>query len=389
MNSDKTVQRYIYGLDKFCEYVSLTYEEILSLDIEDLTTKMEDWVMSMAGLRKSSIRTPLAGLEKFLDVNRKLYHKKSIHSLIKTDKDMGGGGEPFTTLDIQKMLQVTTSLRMKAVIHFMNSLGIRPAGLTDPVLRKKHLIEMPNNCYAIRIYDNTKEGYWGFLTPEARKALDHYLNSRKLNGERITEESPLFATNSPRAKTSHMKNDTLYELLATLYRKAGIERQKVGHRYDKSLTYGFRKRYNTILKINNSVNSNIAEKLMGHKKGLDGAYLTPTRDECFSEFVKAVPDLTINDSERQKLEIAKKDQKITELTVATQKIEQLQSELDHTTKLAEGLAEVAKFNAENPRSQCTPEVISLLEESDRVRTSEDLKNLMSKVHRIIDQRMIE
>lgn len=323
MNSDKTTQRYRYGLDKFCEYASLTYEEILGLDVEDLTTKMEDWVMSMVGLRKSSIRTPLAGLEKFLDVNRKLYHKKSIHSLIKTDKNMGGGGEPFTTLDIQKMLQVTTSLRMKAVIHFMNSLGIRPAGLTVPVLKKKHLIEMPNNCYAIRIYDNTKEGYWGFLIPEARKALDHYLNSRKLNGERITDESPLFATTSKRAKTSHMKNDTLYELLGALYRKAGIERQKVGHRYDKSLTYGFRKRYNTILKINNSVNSNIAEKLMGHKKGLDGAYFTPTRDECFGEFVKAIPDLTIDDNERLSIENETKTKKIIE-------IEAIRSELAAT-----------------------------------------------------------
>jgi len=328
MNSEQTVQRYTYGLDKFCEYASLTYEEILGLDVEDLTTKMEDWVMSMTGLRKSSIRTPLAGLEKFLDVNRKLYHKKSIHSLIKTDKDMGGGGEPFTTLDIQKMLQVTTSLRMKAVIHFMNSLGIRPAGLTDPVLRKKHLIEMPDNCYAIRIYDNTKEGYWGFLTPEARKALDHYLNSRKLNGERITEESPLFATTSKRAKTSHMKNDTLYELLGALYRKAGIVRQKVGHRYDKSLTYGFRKRYNTILKINNSVNSNIAEKLMGHKKGLDGAYLTPTRDECFGEFVKAISDLTIDVTERQRLEIEKSQKKITDLQKANEELLQYQRKVD-------------------------------------------------------------
>ena len=84
--------------------------------------------------------------------------------------------------------------------------------------------------------------------------------------------------------------------------KAGIERIKKGKRYDKAAIYGFRKRFNTILKLNNDVNSNIAEKLMAHKRGLDGTYLQPTKEECFTEFVKAIPFLTISDDERIRLE---------------------------------------------------------------------------------------
>ena len=46
---------------------------------------------------------------------------------------------------------------------------------------------------------------------------------------------------------------------------------------------------------------------MAHKRGLDSTYLQPSRDECYKEFVKAIPELTIDDSERliainQKLE---------------------------------------------------------------------------------------
>lgn len=41
---------------------------------------------------------------------------------------------------------------------------------------------------------------------------------------------------------------------------------------------------------------------MAHKRGLDGTYLQPTREECFIEFVKAIPELTISDNERIKLE---------------------------------------------------------------------------------------
>ena len=88
-----------------------------------------------------------------------------------------------------------------------------------------------------------------------------------------------------------------------MLKKAGVQRVKTGNRFDKATIYGFRKRFNTILKLNNDVNSNIAEKLMAHKKGLDGAYLKPTREECFTEFLKAVEQLTISDESRDKIKI--------------------------------------------------------------------------------------
>ena len=103
---------------------------------------------------------------------------------------------------------------------------------------------------------------------------------------------------------------------------------KKGNRYDKALVYMFRKRFNTILKLNNDVNSNIAEKLMAHKKGLDGVYLKPTREECFREFVKAIPQLTIDPTERQKIEIETKQERITELELKTETIFDLEKRIE-------------------------------------------------------------
>jgi len=81
--------------------------------------------------------------------------------------------------------------------------------------------------------------------------------------------------------------------------------------------YGFRKRFNTILKIDSDVNSNIAEKLMAHANGLDGVYLTPTREECFTEFVKAIPKITVGKADKLSLKLEKskleKDDKIMKL----------------------------------------------------------------------------
>jgi len=62
------------------------------------------------------------------------------------------------------MLNSTKSIRSKALILFLASTGIRPAGLTDPILKIKHLTPMDNPtgpknkkwCYAVKVYDESK-----------------------------------------------------------------------------------------------------------------------------------------------------------------------------------------------------------------------------------------
>src|SRR5438309_7279275 len=112
-----------------------------------------------------------------------------------------------------------------------------------------------------------------------------------------------------------------------IYRALGharIKRTKQGNVYDIQLDMGFRKRFNTILKLNNEINSNIVEKLMAHKRGLDGAYLKPTRDQCFFEFSKAIPDLTISSEEKQKQRMEQQEQKISDLEMDKEKISHLE-----------------------------------------------------------------
>ena len=365
----------------------MTCDELVKLDTEDLQTRLEDWVMSMRelGLRRSSIRTPLAAVEKFLDVNRKLYYKKVLHSLLTADKDLEGGHEPFTNADVQKMLKGTNKLRTKALVLFLASTGARPQALVDPVLRRKHLVDMPDGCYAVKIYDNSKEGYWAFLTPEAKIELDEYLKNRKLNGELITDESPLFANFAKHAKSPYLTVENMYDMLSDLYKMSGIERQKVGNRYNKALVYGFRKRFNTILKINSAVNSNIAEKLMAHKRGLDGSYLKPTREECFTEFAKAIPNLTIDDKERDKLKIRKLESEKSELEKGKLEIEQMKKRIEELEFGAEArkgdyAKNMLKFKREKNRSG---EVFSMLWHNmiEMMGTEEEKRQFLKKLNK--------
>ena len=101
-----------------------------------------------------------------------------------------------------------------------------------------------------------------------------------------------------------------------------------------------------ILKINNSVNSNIAEKLMAHKKGLDGTYLNPTREECFAEFIKAIPELTINKQARLEAENKAKEAKITELEALNQKNQMYADKIERQERMMRAMAKKLDMDIE-------------------------------------------
>jgi len=307
-----TLRAYNYSLDKFMTLSNLkSYDRVIKLNGENVQGLLEDYIISLKNYRFQTANLYLAGVELFLDMNMVLYHKKILRKLLPNNDAEQGGKLPYKTEEIERMLSVTTKLRTKAVIHYLASTGSRPAGIEDPVLRLKHIEDMPHNCKSVFIYDGSKQGYHAFLTPEASKSLNNYLRQRKLKGEILTEESPVFVNieGFPTARQEHLSQSSARQMVRDMVLKAGIERIKKGKRYDKAIIYGFRKRFNTILKLNNDVNSNIAEKLMAHKRGLDGTYLQPTREECFAEFLKAIPQLTIDDSERKQalLDVALKE----------------------------------------------------------------------------------
>jgi integrase/recombinase XerD len=111
-------------------------------------------------------------------------------------------------------------------------------------------------------------------------------------------------------------------------------REKQGFCFDIQMDMGFRKRFNTILKLNSQVNSNIAEKLMGHKRGLDGSYFVPTKEQCFEEFRKSIPELVIDESIKLKLELENTVQELDiEQSKKDNKIQELETRLERTEKL--------------------------------------------------------
>ncbi|MGI0083124.1 MAG: hypothetical protein ACREAF_01550 [Nitrosopumilaceae archaeon] len=156
-NEQSTLETYEKGLQYFCKFTDLNLTDIIALDTDELQMRLENWIMSMSdrNLRGRAKKNYLNGVQKFLDVNRKTYFKAVLLGLIKPDKDAAGGGKPFTNDDINKMVKAADKLRTRAIVLFFASSGGRDAGITDPVLRMKHVqIQYDNNgkdtgCYAI------------------------------------------------------------------------------------------------------------------------------------------------------------------------------------------------------------------------------------------------
>ncbi len=244
------------------------------------------------------------------------------------------GYKAWTTEQIAMMIDGTSDSRNKSLIHFQASTGGR-IGIHDHPLLMKHLTMMEWNghgCYAVLLYadeDETVEekdhrdklddvssgsSYWAFLTPESTDALDRYFDERKRKGEVFEPDTPIFIKDEIKQTlpSSQLSDRNVSSIIFRIVRDIPqLQRMKKGNRYDIQTNHGFRKRLNTILKLESNVNSNIIEKVLGHRNGLDGVYLAPTRQECFREFVKGIPQLTISESERQKIIIKKlRDEKL-------------------------------------------------------------------------------
>jgi len=176
------------------------------------------------------------------------------------------------------------------------------------------MFDAESGCKGVVFYFGFKDEYYSFLTSEAVSALEEYHNQRKQDGEIFDEDTPIFRLDYSLGSqpVKSLSSMTAKKITERIIKNTGIKRKKNGFASEIQINHGFRKRFNTVLKIG-GVNYNIAEKLMGHRNGLDGVYFKPTREECFKEFHKVITELSIDDAVRLEEEIKSRDVKIQEL----------------------------------------------------------------------------
>jgi len=309
LTSEVTRSNYLGRLDAFMRFLEIeNYDHLIKTDPKTLQIHVEDYVIYLkkkherGAFRARSFNTYLTPIEHFFVQNDITLNFKKIRKWFPKHEKLTGQ-DAYSNEDIKKLLSVA-SLRWRAIIHFFASTGVRPGAIFD--LKMKDLVfDRFEGSAQVIIYEGDNEEYYAFLTPEATLALNEYLKKREFDGEKITSESPVFRNHYKETiawqNVKSMNISTFYASFYQLAKKAGIRKPKQERRdrHNKRLLYGFRKRFNTILKNNQNINSNTAEKLMGHKNGLDGVYYNPTLEKRFEEYKKAIPELTVDDSERK------------------------------------------------------------------------------------------
>jgi len=313
IRTERTSKKYHEFLEVFLKWVHKDPESLLLLSSDQLQVFLEDYIFHLKKrLKRTSIELHLAAINKFLVANDKEYKKHKLRMFL-PEKVKPSGEKAWTTHDIQKMLEYSDNKRTKALIHLLSASGCRVGVIEE--LKWKHITPISDECYMITAYPNSTHEYTTFLHKEARKALDEYTEERRKSGELVTDESYVFSNklHELRQKPKPMTINAANSLISRVIIKAGAKRKKLenSNRYDTATNMGFRKRFNTILKSNPNISYAMAERMMDHRIYLEPSYFdTTNKEKLFEEYKKAIPELTIDDNERLKLQNKTKDNTI-------------------------------------------------------------------------------
>jgi integrase len=315
IKSEHTKKIYNYYLRKFLEFAKIsTPDGLLQLKDEFLQTILEDYLFYLKKrLSPNSIPPYFAALELFFAINDKILNFKKLKKMFPATVKRSGQ-EAWHTEHVQSMLSIAKTLRSKAIIHVLVASGMRLGAISE--LKLKHIRDI-EDCKAIIVYEGSNDEYWTFLTPEATRIVNMYLEKRRSDGEILVPESPLirktYRIGSQKVRPASY--DSIQSEVSRLVKKAAIPRIKLGHRYNIQLNHGFRKRFTSTVKSNDKANLTWAEKLSGHKGvfQLDGNYVPNDVMKAFEEFKKHIENLTIDEAARLKAKLSQSEQRRSEL----------------------------------------------------------------------------
>lgn len=288
----------------------------------------------------------------------------------------------WTREEIAQMMENTRGALDRTIVLLLASSGVRAGALPDlnwrdltPVYRVGDKLTMDPGegevvCAALEVYRGSAESYTTFVTPEAFSALQKYGREwSEAMGRQASPDDPMFLMT--RGLPARASNQSLRERVGWMARKAGLRgRLKRGRRHDVPLMNGFRRFWNKTCKETLSGDSTLAslikkEYMMGHRglTSLDQNYFKTGVLELAAEYMTAVPDLTIDDSDRlrlsnkrmsdniqkmegEKKQNAEKDARIVQLEEKVRKMERKRLEVTDAKEQLEKLVEEIRISNE-------------------------------------------
>jgi len=328
IRSEDTKKTYKKYLNSFFKFAKSDADYLVKMNPKEIDDLVFQYIVSLKmrvekdSLSPNSIGIMISPIQLFLEQNDIILNWKKLKRYFPRRRAPANQA-PYQESDIRKILHATTSLRNKAFIHFLASTGCRVGAIQE--LDVSHLQEVEDGA-VVTIYSGDIEEYKTCLTPEAYTVLKDYFEFRNLRGYPVTSSSPMFCDKSNQKRMTRMAAKDLMRIIlssAALRPKRNLRKLRQG----KSANHAFRKRFETVL-VNAGIHSKFVDYMMGHKVGQIRSYFKPTDEEIFREFKKALPTLTIDQSEQLKIKNELQQDELLKYEVeAKNEIESLKKEM--------------------------------------------------------------
>ena len=332
-----TKNSYTKALRLYMKFKGLTdCEQLLDGDPKLIQSNIIEWLIHLKevqNLSYASISLYCTALHHFYDMNdiAGLNWKKIssfIGENIKTVKD-----RPYTKEEISKLLDAAQDRRLKIAILLMCGSGLRIGSISELKISNLEPISK-YGIYQITVYENTKQEYITFCTPECASVINSYLEYRKRNGDRPKASEPLLRDEfdiNDQIRAASPKRLSTFSLRARIFRllvSSGVRERKPElekvpdakmepgtrpqyERREVMQCHGLRKFYSTTCTLQGLPPLTV-EVLMGHKAlGLTGVYFKPTPNDLLEGndkmlgYANVMKSLTISEENRLRIEVDK------------------------------------------------------------------------------------
>src|SRR5438093_3295450 len=176
IRSSETKRVYSTYLKKYAQHYDLRIT-----DQKTIEGMIIQFIISLKKQKSySAIRNYLSAVLAYYKINDVVLNTTKINKFMpgetRVRKDRA-----YTHEEITKFLSIADE-RMRAVVLLLASSGIRIGAIQSIKLRSVEDMKLT-------VYENDREEYFTFITPECKKGIDDYLDMRSCYGEKLNDNS--------------------------------------------------------------------------------------------------------------------------------------------------------------------------------------------------------
>jgi integrase len=356
MGSINTVESYVKGINRFIAFIGFEDPEKVLAAIQsgqvNAASQVDQFIdKELEKYAHATVRNRIFGVKKWFELSGIKVDWDKIE--LPTSAEISETDRAPSKDELKLLLDHASGARDRAAILVLSSSGLRigtllslkvgDADFSYPDVARIKVERKRGRKFMGKRMGSQGRVFFTFITPEARKSLQEYLEERKRTKEKLTSESPLIALANSQGKFTTLEN--FERVWYRLLKRSGLNEKSV--RWYKLHVHTLRKyfRSNCI-----GVDASYREHWMGHKSGyLDESYFRAEEQNHLAEYRKAIPHLTVYSTPLEEKQM--RSRMLVDFAKLqgfnTEELKKLEDILARAKDLDEGIKEFKRFKEES------------------------------------------